>query len=155
MHLVLKCKQSGLTTYHQKNDRLLSWTWWYHGISALRQLARYYKIKGRGDSPETQLLEQQIPPLTPLPGSELDPNMSKVTGILVNWMINMMLMKHCYCLRWRCDWLGDGVVEAREVRLQSLKNNEVMLCFFVWTDVWAVWSRIIEKNKYFFKWIIY
>ncbi len=38
------------------------------------KLARYHEIKGRGDPPEPQLLEQQFPPLLPLPGSELDPS---------------------------------------------------------------------------------
>ena len=44
------------------------------------KLARYYEIKGHGDPPEPQLLEQQIPTLLPLPGSELDPNMSEENG---------------------------------------------------------------------------
>ncbi len=44
------------------------------------KLARYHEIKERGDPPEPQLLEQQIPPLPPLPGSELDPNMMEANG---------------------------------------------------------------------------
>ncbi len=44
------------------------------------KLARYHEIKGRGDPPEPQLLEQPIPPLPPLHGSELDPIMSGENG---------------------------------------------------------------------------
>ena len=43
-------------------------------------LAGYHEIKERGDPQEPQLLEQQIPPLPPLPGSELDPNMMEANG---------------------------------------------------------------------------
>ncbi len=38
------------------------------------KLARYHEINWRGYLPEPQLLEQQIPPFLPLPGSELDHN---------------------------------------------------------------------------------
>ncbi len=44
------------------------------------KLARYHEIKEHGDPLEPQLLEQQIPPLLPLPGSELDPNMREANG---------------------------------------------------------------------------
>jgi hypothetical protein len=57
------------------------------------KLASYHEIKGHGDPPEPQLLEQSMPPLLPLPGSEFDPNMRKRMAILVNRMMLMMLVK--------------------------------------------------------------
>jgi hypothetical protein len=77
-------------TNRQNNGRSLNWIQWYNGISSLRmqqcqpkkgeKLARYHEIKSCGDPPEPQLLEQPIPPLPPLLGSELDPNMSEENG---------------------------------------------------------------------------